>query len=55
MPPGSVSSSPSDLATTDGQTGVLRIQVWQDGEQTVKISVPLAAAQDTLYQLPDSA
>jgi Putative adhesin len=55
MPPASVSSSPSDRATTDGQTGVLRIQVWQEGEQTVKISVPLAAAQDALYRLPDSA
>lgn len=55
MPPASVSSLPSDSATTGGQTSVLRIQVWQDGEQTVKISVPLAVAQDALYQLPDSA
>ena len=55
MPPAPVSSLPSDSATTGGQSSVLRIQVWQEGEQTVKISVPLAAAQDALYQLPDSA
>jgi hypothetical protein len=55
MPPASVPSSPSDPATTDGKTGELRIQVWEEGEQTVKISIPLAAAQDALYQLPDSA
>jgi Putative adhesin len=55
MPPASVSSSPSDSATTSGQTSVLRIQVWQEGEQTVNISVPLAVAQDTLHQLPNSA
>jgi hypothetical protein len=55
MPPSSVSSAPSDPATTDGQTSVLRIEVWQEGEQTVKISVPLAVAQDALPQLPNSA
>jgi hypothetical protein len=55
MPPASVSSLPSDSATTGGQASVLRIQVWQEGEQTVQISVPLVAAQDALPQLPDSA
>jgi hypothetical protein len=55
LSPTSVSSLPSDSAATGGQTGMLRIQVWQEGEQTVKISVPLVAAQDSLPQLPDSA
>jgi hypothetical protein len=34
---------------------VLRVQVWQEGEPTVTISVPLVPAQDALHQLPDSA
>jgi Putative adhesin len=55
MPPASVSSLPSESATTGGQTGVLRIQIWQEGEQKVQISVPLAVAQGALHQLPDSA
>jgi hypothetical protein len=55
MPPASVSSWPSGSAATGGQESVLRIQVWQEGEQTVQISMPLAAAQDALPPLPDSA
>jgi hypothetical protein len=55
MPPAPVSSLPSDSAITGGQASVLRIQVWQEGEPTVQISVPLVAAQDALPQLPDSA
>ena len=51
MPPVSVSSLPSDSATTGGQTSVLRIQVGREGEQR-SVSVPLAVAQDALYQLP---
>jgi hypothetical protein len=37
------------------QAGVLRILVWQEGKPTVKISAPLAGAQEGLSQLPDSA
>jgi hypothetical protein len=55
MPPASVTSWPSDFPATASEASVLRIQVWQEGEQTVKISVPLVAAQDSLPQLPDSA
>ena len=35
------------------QASFLRIQIWRYGEQTVKISVPLA--QETLRHLPDVA
>ena len=55
MPPASVSSLPSDSATTGGQTSVLRIQVWQDGEANGHDQRSPAVAQDAVYQLPDSA
>jgi hypothetical protein len=45
----------SDAASSGGQARVLRIQVWQHGEQQVKISVPLALAQGALRNLPDAA
>ncbi len=55
LPPTAVSSMPSDAAAAGGQASVLRIQVWQHGEQTVKISVPLALAQEALRNLPAAA
>jgi Putative adhesin len=50
-----VASIPPEAASSDGQASVLRIQVWQHGEQQVRISVPLALAQGALRNLPDAA
>jgi hypothetical protein len=55
LPPTGVSSMPSDAAVSGGQASALRIQVWQHGEQQVKISVPLALAQEALRNLPTAA
>jgi hypothetical protein len=55
LPPPALSSMPSDAAVSGSQASVLRIQVWQHGEQQVKISVPLALAQEALRHLPDAA
>ncbi len=55
LPSTAVASMPSDAAAAGGQASVLRIQVWQHGEQTVKISVPLALAQEALRNLPAAA
>ena len=55
LPPPALSLLPSDAAAAGSQASVLRIQVWQHGEQQVKISVPLALAEEALRNLPDAA
>ena len=38
-----------------GKPGFLRVRVWEDGQEKVKINVPLALARTVLRAIPGSA
>ncbi|MBI4531892.1 MAG: hypothetical protein HY709_10295 [Candidatus Latescibacteria bacterium] len=42
-------------AESSGKPGFLRVRVWEDGQEKVKINVPLALARIVLRAIPGSA
>jgi hypothetical protein len=46
---------PAQPSAPEVRANFLRIQVWEDGEQKVKITVPLSLARETLRSLPEEA